>query len=117
EPRVDGFADRLASDPAVHRGRRRDRHLGRALGVRLHEAEVIEHRMAAEIELADDARTLRPRGHAREGYPRIHRVALGAGEAPEEIEVPPRAAEFAVGDSGEADVFLLLDDPLDLAIF
>jgi hypothetical protein len=42
-------------------------------------------------------------------------VALGAVEAPEKIEVPPRAAELAVGDGLQADLLLLLDDPLDLA--
>ena len=46
----------------------------------------------------------------------IHAVALGAVEAPEKIEVPPGAAELAVGDGLQADLLLLLDDPLDLAI-
>src|SRR5262249_37428082 len=31
-------------------------------------------------------------------------------------EVPPRAAEFAVGDRLKADILLLLDDALDLAV-
>ena len=31
--------------------------------------------------------------------------------------MPPRAAEFAVGGELEADLFLLLDDALDLAVF
>src|SRR5262249_23622857 len=34
----------------------------------------------------------------------------------QEIEVPPRAAELTVGDRLQADLFLLLDDALDLAI-
>ena len=42
---------------------------------------------------------------------------LDAVEAPQEIEMPPRAAEFAVGDRLQADLFLLLDDVLDLAVF
>ena len=46
-----------------------------------------------------------------------HDVLFGAVEAPEEIEMPPRAAELAVGDGMEADVLLLLDDALDLAVF
>ena len=48
--------------------------------------------------------------------PGVHDVLLGAVEAPEEIEMPPRAAELAVGDGFEADVLLLLDDALDLAV-
>ena len=84
--------------------------------MRLHEAEVLEHRMAAEIDFVDDARAFRPRGHAGERDPGVHRVALDAGEAPQKIEVPPRAAELAVGDRVEADLFLLLDDLLDLAV-
>ena len=44
-------------------------------------------------------------------------VALGAVEAPEEIEMPPGAAELAVGDGLQADLLLLLDDALDLAVF
>jgi hypothetical protein len=47
----------------------------------------------------------------------VHHVLLDAVEAPEEIEVPPRAAEFAVGDGLQADLLLLLDDALDLAVF
>src|SRR5205085_9639537 len=33
------------------------------------------------------------------------------------IEMPPGAAELAVGDGVQADVLLTLDDPLDLAVF
>ena len=44
-------------------------------------------------------------------------MALDAVEAPEEIEMPPRAAEFAVGHRLQPDFFLLLDDALDLAVF
>src|SRR5262249_24946182 len=83
---------------------------------RLHEAEVLEHRMAAEVELADHARAFRPRGDARERDALVHRVALDAGETPKEVEVPPRAAEFAVGDRLKADLLLLLDDLPDLAV-
>jgi hypothetical protein len=40
-----------------------------------------------------------------------------AFEAAEEIEMPPGAAEFAVGRELETDLGLLLDDLLDLAVF
>ncbi len=41
---------------------------------------------------------------------------LDALESPEEIEMPPGAAEFAVGGELEADLFLLPDDLFDLAV-
>ena len=56
-------------------------------------------------------------GHAGEGDAGVHDVLLDAVEAPEEIEMPPGAAELAVGDRLQADLFLLLDDALDLAVF
>ncbi len=37
-------------------------------------------------------------------------------EALEEIEMPPGAAELAVGGELQSDLFLLLDDPFDLAV-
>ena len=37
-------------------------------------------------------------------------------EVPEEIEVPPRAAELAVGGELQADLLLLLDDLPDLLV-
>ena len=43
-------------------------------------------------------------------------MLLDAVEAPEEVEVPPGAAELAVGDRLQADLLLLLDDALDLAV-
>ncbi len=68
-------------------------------------------------ELAGDLRRLRcacsPPANLHAG---VHHVLLGAVEAPEKIEMPPGAAEFAVGDRLQADLFLLLDDALDLAI-
>ena len=60
--------------------------------------EMLEHRMAAEAELAGDLDALVARRHAGEGDAGIHHMLLGAIEAPEKIEMPPRAAEFAVGD-------------------
>ena len=43
-------------------------------------------------------------------------VELDAVEHAEEIEVPPGAAELAVGRELEADLLLLLDDLLDLTV-
>ena len=44
-------------------------------------------------------------------------MAFDAVEPPQEIEMPPGTAEFAVGDGLQPDRFLLLDDVLDLAVF
>ncbi len=116
EPRIHGLADRLAADAAVHGGRRRYRDFGGAARMRLHEPEMLDHRMVAKAELAHHARAFRTRGHARKRDPLVHRIALDAVEPPEEIEVPPRAAELAVGDGAEPDLLLPLDDLRDLAV-
>ena len=44
-------------------------------------------------------------------------VTLDPTEAFEEVEMPPRPAILAVGDELHADVFLLLDQLLDLGVF
>ena len=44
-------------------------------------------------------------------------IGLDAVELAEEVVVPERAAELAVGDRPEADLLLLLDDLRDLAVF
>ena len=46
----------------------------------------------------------------------IELVDLDAIEHAEEIEMPERAAELAVGGELKPDVLLLLDDLLDLAV-
>jgi len=81
------------------------------------EFEMIEHRVAGKADLAGDLEALVARGHGGEGDAAVHHVLLDAIEAPEEIEMPPGAAEFAVGDRLQADPFLFLDDALDLAVF
>ena len=81
------------------------------------ELEMLEHRMAGEAELAGDLEALVARVDAGKGDAGIHHVLVDAVEAPEEIEMPPGAAEFAVGDRLQAGLFLLLDDALDLAVF
>ena len=43
-------------------------------------------------------------------------MALDAVEPPQEVEMPPGAAEFAVGDGLQADRFLLFDDAFDFAV-
>src|SRR5262249_19731811 len=81
------------------------------------ELEMIEHRMAGrEIELAGDADALRPTLDAVEFYAVVEDHLFAAGQPPEEIEVPPGAAVFAVGRELEADLLLFPDDLLDLAV-
>src|SRR5215510_6367443 len=68
---------------------------------------------------ADPARDLDP-FRARRNAVKLNTVVGGVGRHPveafEEIEVPPGAAELAVGGELEADLLLLLDDLLDLAV-
>ena len=54
--------------------------------------------------------------HALELDAVIDLLDLDAVEHAVEIEMPPRAAEFAVGRALQPDLFLLLDDLLDLAV-
>ncbi|MCL6488504.1 MAG: hypothetical protein K6T76_06155 [Alicyclobacillus mali] len=44
-------------------------------------------------------------------------VTLHALEVLEEVEVPPRAAQFAIGDGGEPNVLLLGDNLADGVVF
>jgi len=70
-----------------------------------------------KTEPAHDPHALGAGLHAGESHALVHCIALGAVEAPQEIEMPPRAAEFAVGDRREPDLLLLGYDAFDLAIF
>ncbi len=78
---------------------------------------MLDHRMAGKADRAGDLHAFIARRDGGKGDAGIHDVALDAVEAPEKIEMPPRAAEFAVGDRLQAGRFLLADDGLDLAIF
>ena len=61
--------------------------------------EMLDHRVrAGHPKLAGDRHAFIAgvdRGELDAG---VHHVLFGAVEAPQEVEVPPRAAEFAVGD-------------------
>src|SRR5580704_3328116 len=114
---IDRLVDRCADRATVQRRRRRDRYLWRTLGVRLDKFEMPDHRMAREADLAGDLGAFVARPGRGEGDAGLHDGLLDAVEAPEEIQMPPRAAEFAVGDRLQAGVFLLPDDVLDLTVF
>ena len=76
-----------------------------------------EHRVAGKAELAGHAHAFIAGGDGGKGDPGIHDVALDAVEPPQEVEMPPGAAEFAVGDRVQAGRLLFFDDALDLAVF
>ena len=115
--RIDRFRHGVAAIAEMQRRRRRDGHLRRLLGVRLHELEMLDHRMRlVAAELADHAQHHRLRLPALELDLALAQIGLDAVELAEEIVVPERAAKFAVGDGFEADLLLLLDDLLDLAV-
>ena len=89
---------------------------GDDLGVGLQELEMLEHRVMVEADLAFDADAERLGLHALELDAVVELVDLDALQHAEEIEVPPGAAVLAVGRELEADLLLLLDDLLDLAV-
>jgi hypothetical protein len=97
--RIDRLRHRRAAITEMQRRRRRNRHLRRLAGVRRHEAEVVEHRMARKgAELADHAQHHRLGLRALERDLALPEIGLDAVELAEEVVVPERAAVFAVGD-------------------
>ena len=109
--------DGIRLEAEMQRRRARDAHFRRHPRVRLEKLEMLQHRMTGETELAGDARRARPRLHALELNAVVELLDLDAVEHAVEIEMPPRAAEFAVGGDLQPDLLLLLDDLLDLAVF
>src|SRR5690349_16915055 len=79
---------------------------------------MLDHRMrAVGAELADDAQHHRLGLRSLELDLALAEISLDAVELAEEVVVPERTAELAVGDRLEADRLLLADDALDLAVF
>ena len=78
---------------------------------------MLEMRMAGEADLADDADALGLGLDAGKDDAPAGIEHLDAVEALVEVELPPGAAELAVGRELEPDLLLLLDDLLDLAVF
>src|SRR5204863_10062135 len=100
----------------VHRAWRRNGHLRHDLGVRLQELEMLKMLVAREAELADDADRLGRGLDAREHDALAGVEHLDAVETFVEVEMPPGAAEFAVGRELQPGLLLLLDDLFDLAV-
>jgi hypothetical protein len=86
------------------------------VGVGLEKFEVIDHRMNRETDLSGDLDGQRLGLHALELDAMVELIDLDIVHHPVEVEMPPGAAEFTVGDGFQADLFLLLDDLDDLAI-
>src|SRR5262249_15573131 len=73
-------------------------------------------RVAGEADPAGDLDPLRLGLDAEELDALLRGKGGDAIEALEEVEVPPRAAELAIGGALQADLLLLADDGLDLAV-
>src|SRR5215204_2918233 len=101
---VDLPADRLAALAEMQGRGRRNGHLGSRAGARLQEAEMLDLRMAGEVELADDADAFRLGVDPGEMDAVLGLVHLDTLEAAVEIEMPPRAAELAVGGELQPDL-------------
>ncbi len=74
-------------------------------------------RMADEVDLAGDRDAFMLGLDAVEFYAAVGRYRRDAGKPAKEIEMPPGAAEFAVGGKLQAHFGLFLDDGFDLAVF
>ncbi len=94
--------------------RRGDRHFGGCMSVLAKKAEMVEHRMAREPQLAHHAQSLGLRlDAALKLDPVIGADGLDTIETFQEVEVPHRAAEFAIGGAAQAGLGLARDDPFD----
>src|SRR5262249_21410071 len=114
--RIDASVDRGRYGTPIGRRWRGYRYLRRAAGVRRDELEMLKHRMAGKADLAGDLQALIACGHRGKGDAGVHHMLLDAVETPEKVEMPPGAAEFAVGDRLQTGLLLLPDDALDLAV-
>src|SRR5262249_58021977 len=100
------------------RRRRGYRHFRHRLGMRGDEFEMLDHGMrAVGAELADDAQHHRLGLRALELDLALAEIGFDAVEPAEEVVVPKRAAELAVGDGSQPNVFFLADSLLNLAVF
>ena len=109
--------EHAAAAAIVEHAGRGDRHLGRDLRGLFQKPEMVKHRMVlVEPDLAHDMHVPGDRLRALE----LDAGAIGAPfdaiELVEEIVVPERAAEFAVGHGFKSDIFLMAHERRDLAI-
>src|SRR5215510_2295833 len=116
EPGIHALVDRGLQRPAVDRGGCRYRNFRHARGVRLHEFEMLDHRMAGKSKLAGDAHPLVTSSNAGKCNAGIHDMTLGAIETPKKIEVPPGAAKLAISYGLKPHLLLFLDDSFNLPV-
>src|SRR5262245_16752204 len=78
---------------------------------------MLEHRMTGErTELSGNTQHHRLRIHALKLDLALAEICFNAGQRSEKVIIPECTAEFAVGDSAKANLFLSLDDGRDFAI-
>ncbi|MNC36403.1 hypothetical protein D3C75_849240 [compost metagenome] len=78
---------------------------------------MLQEGMAGEADLAGQSCRVRPGFHTVEHITLVHQHMLHTVEAPEEIQVPVAAAEFAVGDCLQAQLLLLFHQLADFPVF
>ena len=89
----------------------------RGVGMLFQETKVIQHRMVGgEIQLADHPDGVMPGLHPGELDALVGMKQFAAGKPGEKIEMPPRAAEFAIGGEPQAGRGLFVHDLLDLHV-
>src|SRR5262249_31849567 len=113
---IDALLDAVLGQTEMQHRRRGDGHLRRDLAVGFEKLEVRQHRMVGKADLAHDAQPLRLGLHAAGLDALLGLADLDAVEHAEKVEVPPGAAELAVGRKLKAELLLLLDDLFDLAV-
>src|ERR1700733_5665131 len=96
--------------------RRRYGHFRRHASMRLEKLEMLEHGMAGKADLGVDLERMRLGHHAVKLNAAVGGVHFHAVEAAEEIELPPGAAQFAVGRKLQAELLLLADHPLNFPV-
>src|SRR5664279_1067610 len=111
------FADRHAALPEMQYAGCRYRHLGHNAAMLFQEFEIVDMRVAGKADFADCSHAFGLGVDAVKLDAFVGVIKFDSFQSAEEIEMPPGAAEFAVGRELEPDLGLFLDDLLDLAVF
>src|SRR5262249_12316640 len=116
--RIDTLRNAVLRQPEMQDRGRGNAHFRRHFNVRLEKPEMVEHWVfRRKIDLAGNADALWPGLDSVKFDAAVEDHLLATDEAPIKVEMPPRAAVFAVGRELEPDVLLLLDDVFDVAVF
>src|SRR5258708_9544848 len=114
---IHALVDRRLQRTAVDRRGCRYGNFRHVRRVRLHEFEMLDHRMGGKSQLAGDPHSLVARSDAGKCNAGIHDVALDAIKPPEKIEVPPGATKLTVSYCLKPYLLLFLAVPLILTVF